>query len=500
MIVMKFGGSSLASRSSIKRAAALVSAQIHRTPVVVVSAIGDTTDRLLDVLACASRANSHLVWKTQEQLRSYHFCLAEDLVSAGQIESIDSYLRQIFRELHIRMLEVCEGERRVTPELQDWVVSLGEQVSSRIVASAFQSQGIETLHMDARNLIVTDEQFNKAEPLQWETYAKIRWAVPMAAKDRVVVLGGFIGATGDGRTTTLGRGGSDLTASLIGAALNAEEIQVWKDVDGLLTWDPRIKRGGYRVKNLSYSEMAELARAGATILHPESVAPAQRLRIPITIRNTFHPECEGTKIGALRSGAVVKSIACKTDLTVLELRSPANEVSLDKFWPQLEEFYRKEKTAATLLGMSAEVIYLAIDGNTKAIKPGFPVDGCIEAHIRRRQAIITLVGAGITESSVFRELPGILAGAGALILPAIAGSCGVRIAVPAEALLSSLELLHRVFFSDCSPGHFAVVEPLEEKEPERVGTTCAGPVVSRPEPRFSGKNSNLSIPGAPAPA
>jgi len=263
-----------------------------------------------------------------------------------------------------------------------------------------------------------------------------------------------------------------------------------------LTWDPRIKSGGYRVKNLSYSEMTELARAGATILHPESVAAAQRLRIPITIRNTFRPECEGTRIGASRSGAVVKSIACKTDLTVLELRSPAKEVSLDKFWPQVEEFYRKEKTAATLLGMSEEAIYLAIDGNTKAIKPGFPIDGCIEAHIRRRQAVITLVGAGVTESGVFRELPGILAGAGALILPAIAGSCGVCIAVPAEALLSSLEILHRSFFADLNPEDFAVVEPREERE--RVGSTHAGSAVSRPEPRFSGKKSNLSIPGAPA--
>jgi hypothetical protein len=175
----------------------------------------------------------------------------------------------------------------------------------------------------------------------------------------------------------------------------------------------------------------------------------------------------------------VKSIACETELTVLELRSPTNEVNLDKFWPQLEKFYRREKTAATLLGMSEKAIYLAIDGNTKAIKPGFPIDGCVEAHIRRRQAILTLVGAGITDSSAFRQLPELLAPTGALILPGIAGSCVVHIAVPAQALLFTLEILNRAFFADCNPEHFALLEPSTELE--RVGSDSVGSSISRRE-------------------
>src|SRR5665213_2362335 len=131
MIVMKFGGASLASPASIKQVASIVRSQLHRDPVVVVSALGDTTDHLLDILACAARAESYLAWKSQERLQHYHFCIAEDLLSGPELDAIDDYLRQIFRDLHVRMLEVCEGERSVTPELQDWILSLGEQLSSR---------------------------------------------------------------------------------------------------------------------------------------------------------------------------------------------------------------------------------------------------------------------------------------------------------------------------------------------------------------------------------
>ena len=206
--------------------------------MVVVSAIGETTDQLLKIVEHAARAESYLAWKLQEEVRTYHFCLAEDLLSGERLELIDRYIRQTFRDLHVRILEVCEGERALNSELRDWVASLGEQLSSRIVAAALQEHGLQAQYMDSTKLILTDERFTNATPRYWETYARIRWSIPIAARTHVVVLGGFIGATEDGRTTTLGRGGSDLTASIVGAVVNADEIQVWKDVDGMLTWDP----------------------------------------------------------------------------------------------------------------------------------------------------------------------------------------------------------------------------------------------------------------------
>ena len=479
MIVMKFGGASLASPASIKQVASIVRSQLHRDPVVVVSALGDTTDHLLDILACAARAESYLAWKSQERLQHYHFCIAEDLLSGPELDAIDDYLRQIFRDLHVRMLEVCEGERSVTPELQDWILSLGEQLSSPIVSAALRTCGIPAAYLDARTLILTDEQFTNAEPRYWETYARIRWSAPLADRKQVVVLAGFIGASEDGRTTTLGRGGSDLTASLVGAALNAEQIQLWKDVDGLLTWDPRIRTGGYRIKYCSYPEMSELASAGATILHPNAIAPAQRLRIPVVIRNTFRPECEGTTIGVSRpdDAAIVKSIACRTNVTVLELRFPKASDGLQQSAPHLEEFFARRGAAANLLGMSGEVIYLSLENKLGASEFEFPVDHCMEIHARNHQTILTLVGNNLTNSSVAGRLPAVLASTQALILPSNTGCDAMHIAVPTVELAQYLQRIERAFFTEIDPQIFA---ESNSSNSETVDVEIGDPIAATP--------------------
>ena len=502
MIVMKFGGASLASSASIKRVTSIVLSQVHHNPVVVVSALGDTTDRLIEILGYASRAESYLAWKAQEDLKNYHFCVAEDLLLTGRIESVDSYIRQVFRDLHVRMLEVCEGERTVTPELRDWTLSLGEDLASRIVTAALQSAGMGASDMDARKLILTDERFTDAEPRYWETYVRIRWALPISVPRPVVVLGGFIGATEDGRTTTLGRGGSDLTASLVGAALNAEEIQMWKDVDGVLTWDPKIQVGGYRIKYLSYREMADLAWAGATILHPDTIAPAQRLRIPVTIRNTFRPAAESTKIGiAQRSGAgIVKSMACKLNITLLELRSPgAESKGVAGYSTHLEQFRNKRGAAASLVGMSEQALYLALDDTVRASELTFLLDECVQVHIRSRQAIITLVGEGITDTNVVERLCAVLASTEGLILPNSVSSCAIRIAVPVEALLLYLETLRRAFFAEVDPEYFAIAAPLIDKREyaEKTEAATSTPLSHR-KPVFRGNAKPFGLPGVRA--
>ena len=459
MIVMKFGGAALASPASIRRVASIVHSQRERSPVVVVSAIGDTTDQLLEILERASRAESYLAWKLQEEVKTYHFCMAEDLLDPVALEPIDQYIRQTFRDLHVRMLEVCEGECGVTPELRDWVASVGEKLSSRIVTAAFEESNLNAMHMDAPNLILTDENFGSAAPREWETYTRIRWSIPAAARTHVVVLGGFIGATEDGRITTLGRGGSDLTASIVGAAVKAEEIQVWKDVDGMLTWDPKIKSGGYRLRSISYQEASELAQAGATILHPETIAPAQRLRIPVIIRNIFRPQGEGTRIGVARPGCAnaVKSIVCKKNMTIVELRSPSAGKNLSEYSPILEQVCRRQK-AVTLISMSDDVIYLALEKN--GIDPyfGFAPDQCVEARLRTNQAIVTLVGQTLKRCNVVARLSAVLNQSSALVLPQDAESCAVHVVLSQENLDTFIDILQRAFLSDLDPAFFASPE------------------------------------------
>jgi aspartate kinase len=309
----------------------------------------------------------------------------------------------------------------------------------------------------------------------------------------VVVLGGFIGATEDGRTTTLGRGGSDLTASVVGAALNAEEIQVWKDVDGMLTWDPKIKSGGYRLKSLSYDEAGALAQAGATILHPETIAPAQRLRIPVIIRNTFRPDGEGTTIGVTNASCynLVKSIACRTNLTVMELRSPSVGGTLREYSCVVERACSEQK-AVTLLAISDEVIYLALDNTGCDPDLNFAPEECLQVRVRTGQAIITLVGQKLKRCNVVERLSAFLNQRSALILPQDGESCSVRLAVAQEELAAYVNVLERAFFADVDPSVFAPPDFTPEAHQIQTSPRTS---VSRGQQTFAIQANRFAFPG-----
>jgi aspartate kinase len=493
VILMKFGGSSVASPAAIRRVASIVKSHLRPPmqcggPVVVVSAMGKTTNELSAILQHASAGESYLAWKLIKELREFHFSVAEELLSENSLHSVDQYLRETFRDLHVRMAEMGDGERHKTPEETDWVLSLGEQLSSRIVAAAFADLGMPVSHFDSRKLILTDDHFTNATPRYWETYAKIRWTIPHAAKQSVVVLGGFMGATEKGQTTTLGRGGSDLTASIVGAAINAGEIQIWKDVDGLLTCDPRLRGDGYLVKGLSYDEAAELAKAGAKILHPETVAPAQRLRIPITLRNTFNPQAPGTSVAATPAACStpVKSIVCKSGITLLEIHSPRPDVSVAECSLALRELFVGRKKNIELLGMSDSVIYLAVDRGADYHELQNPDAACMEVHLRADQALITLVGEGLASNSEIRcQLLTLLSSVQPLLLPQESCACSLRLVVPAAHLSNSLAILHSSFFAAPDPRVF--VKPSVVPQPK----TNQSP--AQPEDRESRKRHLLTL-------
>lgn len=476
MVVIKFGGASLASPASIRRVVSIVNSQLQRSPIVVVSAFGETTDRLVGILEHASRAESYLASKLQEEIKTYHFCMAEDLLGPKTLAPVDQYMRQVFRDLHVRILEVCEGERELTPQLRDWVASLGEQLSSRIVAATLEENGVPTKHLEAEKLILTDDRFTNAVPRYWETYARIRWSVPFEARDRVAVLGGFIGATQEGCITTMGRGGSDLTASIVGAAVNAEEIQIWKDVDGVLTWDPKLRSGGHRIKAMSYEEASELARAGAVILHPETVVPAQRLRIPIVVRNTFRPDGEGTRIGIVKAPCrnPVKSVSCRTNLTVLEIRSPKTDRIPPEYSRDMEQVCREQKSV-TLLAMSDDAIYLAYDSNEPDPGARFPFDHYTQARVRTNHSIVTLIGDQLKRCNVMARLSTFVIQRSVLVLPENGQGRSVQIVIGQEDLPALMDILQRTFFSELDPAFFG----------ESASRAPAEPVAASPDARVN---------------
>ena len=482
MIVMKFGGSSLASAASISSVVAIIRSEADRHPVVVTSAMGDTTDHLEELLSAAHKANSYAAWKLQEEMKNQHFAACKELLHGEQLSVMNRYLRDTFRDLHVHMLEVCEGERSFNKELQGWTLSLGEQLSSRLLAAILQEHCGDTVHLDARKLILTNSAFLDAQPHYWESCARIRWSVPAAAREKLVVLGGFIGSNEDGHTTTLGRGGSDLTASILGAAINADEIQVWKDVDGMSTCDPRIMPSGLQVKRLTYEEAKELTSAGATILHPDTIAPAQRRHIPIVIRNTFHPAGKGTRIEGhtAEGGGLIKSIAVKSDLTLLEIHAG----NLEDGQESLTSVCKHYGSGASVLFSSGEVVYVAVSENPKVPPSQAASVGCVEVRIRSHQAVLTLVGRVAEKDIVAKKLTTALQGIPALLIPSEESTCSVRVAVPQADLRKCMELLHHAFFAHPDPRFFVTQNAVPTAQ-ENLSRDYATPRPTKRPPAFA---------------
>src|SRR6185437_14298466 len=246
MIVMKFGGTSVESQEAVARVTGIVQKYRERRPIVVVSAMGRTTNKLLQAASEAAAGRRDQALALVDELRGHH--LAHGLPLAGSAAAeLDRYIRTHFEWLDelVKGLSVV-GE--LSPRSMDAIASVGERLSSLIVSFAFRSAGMPVQHVDSRRVILTDDRFTQAAPLFHESFELLRQVVRPAAESSVVVMGGFIGSTKDGHTTTLGRGGSDYSAAIVGAGVDAEEIQIWTDVDGMLTVDPGIVPNGHRVK------------------------------------------------------------------------------------------------------------------------------------------------------------------------------------------------------------------------------------------------------------
>jgi len=466
MIVMKFGGSSVASGEAIGRVTQIVKSQLSRNPVVVVSAMGKTTNRLLELADEAGRGHIYFVWKRLKELQEFHLEEAAKVIRGDAFDSLEQSVRKQFTQLCRIILEATDEGREITAALRDEIASLGERVSSEIVAAALNSAGISALHLDSRKVILTDDKHTHATPLYWETYAKLRRVVPFRDEHHTLVMGGFIGATATGETTTLGRGGSDLTASIVGAGISAEEVQIWTDVDGMLSCDPRVFDGGYRLKCLSYGEATAMARGGAKVLHPDTVLPAVRQRIPVVIRNTRRPQCEGTRITSSAGFCTnpVKSIAAKPDVTVLELRRPGGVAG---FVESLTQLCDRHGVAAELIAQAGDAVYLAVKSSDRFDHLQMDLDHSVEARVRTGQCLITLVGAGAHTPAVAARALATLDNPEALVVSYDHAPLAMTIVVPRQELRKSVAILHQEFFKQVDSRVFAEnvrfeMESLEE--------------------------------------
>ena len=406
MVVMKFGGTSVADAQAIERVIAIVRAQRQgeaaqeggdsRGPIVVVSALAKATDRLLGVAAEAGAGDVDGARHNLQDLRARHIGVADVIGDPALRAGAVAFIEHEFDGLE-RIVQALAVLGEVSPRWLDTIAATGEIVSSRLVAAALASRGLPAEWVDARCAIVTGAEHTAAPPLMEETTAALMALVdPMLAAGKVPVLGGFVGATAGGVTTTLGRGGSDYSAAIVGACLGAGEIQIWTDVDGMLTADPRIVPDPQVVPQLSFDEASELAYFGAKVLHPATILPAVARNIPVRILNSHRAEARGTLIMRERPASTrpVTAVASKRQVSVIDITS-TRMLMAHGFLRRLFEVFERARTPVDIVTTSEVSVSVTIDDRRRLTEI---VDGLSEfADVRceHEMAIVCAVGEGL---------------------------------------------------------------------------------------------------------
>ena len=284
MIVAKFGGTSVASASAIAVTAEIIRGRLPRNPVVVVSALAGVTNSLLAAAEQAVACKLLPALQAVEAIRNRHFTEAEALMGSAESATEVCAEMSVLCDQLAGLLEALSVLGHLTPRSLDAIAATGEMLSTELVVAAYVRAGLPAVGIDSCSVMITDATFTKAEPqIDAIATAAREIVLPHLRAGRVPVMGGFVGGTRDGIATTLGRGGSDYSASLIGAALGAAAIEIWTDVDGMLTADPRVVPGARLIDRIGFDEAAELASFGAKVLHPNTIAPAVRLGIPVFV-------------------------------------------------------------------------------------------------------------------------------------------------------------------------------------------------------------------------
>ncbi|HEY7897196.1 MAG: lysine-sensitive aspartokinase 3 [Gemmatimonadales bacterium] len=399
MIVVKFGGTSVGDADAIRRATDVVASRARRSPVVVVSAASGTTTELLALAEQAARGQLIGALRSVEHIRERHLQMCDSLLKnvvtgADTTAEIAAMCDEI-----ASLAEALNTLGHITPRSLDAVAAFGEQMSSLLVTEAFRARGIPAEHVDAREIMITSEHFNSAEPRPDAISERARDRIaPLVRAGKVPVLGGYIGATSSGITTTLGRGGSDYTASLLGAALAAEDIEIWTDVDGMLTADPRVVSDARLIPQIRFDEASELASFGAKVLHPNTIAPAVRLGIPVFIYNTRNPRQSGTRITFDAPRRAVTAIAAKGDVTMVKVSAPRMLLA-QGFLRGVFEIFERHRTSVDVVSTSEVSVSVTLDDATHLDELVVDLRMLGDVSLERDRAIVAIVGSGIGDRS-----------------------------------------------------------------------------------------------------
>ena len=443
MIVMKFGGTSVEDAAAIDRSCSIVGERISSKPFVIVSALGGATNSLLEAGGLAARGEIAKAMTIANRLEQRHIEL---------LPSTAEHFGRL-RELLKALSAIGEFSTRT----QDLIASYGEALSSLIFVDRIRRMGFDAVHVDARQCVITDDTFGKASPLWDRTTARLEeMARPHLNAGRVVVMGGYIGSTVSGITTTLGRGGSDYSAAIAGAALNADEIQIWTDVDGMMTADPRIVPGASKVKEISFDEASELAYFGAKVLHPLTVLPAVEKNIPVYILNSSKPRGAGTRITreARPCKNLIKSIACKRGITVVTVSS-SRMLMAHGFLKELFQVFDRRRTPVDMVATSEVSVSLTLDNVSSLDAIVQDLRSLGDVHLDSNNALICLVGSNLKYTpGVARRAFGCLSDINILMVSHGASNINFSFIVDEKDATAAVQKLHADFFNEIDPEVF----------------------------------------------
>ena len=449
---MKFGGTSVEDAQAMERTAAIVRGRREKglETVVVVSAMAKVTDLLLSAASAAGRGDKSGALAIGARLRHRHIDTSAALLDAERVVRMQQVLHQEFDALD-DLLRGIAAVGELTPRTNDLVVSFGERLSSKMMAETLEQRGLQGAHVDARSCIITDASYGKAVPQEAAIEAKLAEIVlPLVEAGKTPVMGGFIGSTVEGVTTTLGRGGSDFTAALVGGGMHAGAIEIWTDVNGIMTTDPRICPDALRVKTISFEEAAELAYFGAKVLHPATILPAVQKSIPVWVLNSRNAENEGTKITAMaaKCASPFKSIAAKKRLTIIDVVASRMLMS-HGYLKAVFDVFDRYKCAIDMVSTSEVSISLTVDSNQQLPEICAELGKIADVKLEGHKALVCLVGEDIRgHNGIAGQVFGAISHINVRMISQGASEINMSFMIDEEDVEEAVRSLHNHFFAN----------------------------------------------------
>ncbi len=403
---MKFGGTSVGTAQAMQQAISIVAREEGRgTPLVVLSACSGITNKLVQIAGAAGRSALDEAMTLAGEVRGFHLNLLDELIKGAELKAelattIEALANRL--EMLIKGVDIV-GE--LTERSKDMFCSFGELLSTTVFAAAMKELGHNVAWVDVRTVMITDENFGFARPLDEICTANVSKIItPLLAAGTTVVTQGYIGATKDGRTTTLGRGGSDYSAALLGAWLDDTSIQIWTDVDGVMTCDPRLVPEARSIRVMTFSEAAELAYLGAKVLHPDTIAPAVQKNIPVYVLNSLHPDAKGTiitndpeRLSGMSYEGLVKSIAVKKNQCIINVRSN-RMMGRHGFMNELFDLFARYGVSVEMISTSEVSVSLTVDDKSFNDELIQDLKTLGEVEIEHNVATISVVGDNLRMS------------------------------------------------------------------------------------------------------